>query len=92
MWTQRSRRLTRAWQKWARSRSEQLCKFFDCELQVFDNSAQRLSLDCHATVHRDHDSRMIRGPHVDGMTTRLSSELKTQKLSDAGYLFTGNDG
>jgi hypothetical protein len=35
---------------------------------------------------------MIRGPHVDGMTTRLSSELKTQKLSDAGYLFTGNDG
>jgi hypothetical protein len=55
--------------------------------EILDDAAQCLSFDGNTAVHWDHNSCMIGGTDVDGMATRLSSELKPEALCDAGYFF-----
>ena len=63
---------------------KQAREFLDAQLEVVNDTAQSLSLDGNAAVHRDHNSCMISRTHVDCMTTCLSSELKPQALCDSG--------
>lgn len=66
---------------------KQVGEFLDAQLEILNDSSQRLSFDGNTTVHRDHNSRVISRTHVDGMATCLSSKLKPQVLCNSGYVF-----
>jgi hypothetical protein len=82
----------RGWEKSEGSNLDQIREFFDCHSQVSNYASQRPGLDGNTTVHGNGKPGMVSRTHVDGMVTRLSPELKPQALSDAGHIFTSDDG
>src|SRR6266571_560313 len=64
---------------------EHALKLFDADLQILDDAAQCLALE-FALMHRDHDTRLIALPYINGVTATLTPEQEAQSFGNTNQV------